>query len=49
MWTCQANEDYWTGRPFPEERRVNADPKYTFRAWQAVMAYLLLDYMFLYQ
>lgn len=30
-------------------RKVNEDPYYTIRAWQAVVAYLMSDYRFLYE
>lgn len=47
-WTCQARSNYWTGEDF-NDRRLQADPEYTVRAWMAVIAYLVTDYRFLYQ
>ncbi len=46
---CQGRRDYWTGRDYPEERRVINDGDYTVRAWMAVLTYLLSDYRFLYE
>lgn len=46
---CRSENDWWTGNPLPEERRISADPDYTVRAWMGVMAYLLSDYRFLHE
>jgi hypothetical protein len=41
---CRAERDYWTLEPL--ENQIRVDPNYTIRAWQAVLAYLLMDYKF---
>ncbi len=46
---CRARVDLVTGRDLPPERRIENDPRYTVRAWMAVMTYLLSDYRFLYE
>ncbi len=46
---CQATVDYWTGEPLPEDRQITSDERYTIRAWQAVISYLLADYSFLHE
>ncbi|MCA9713363.1 MAG: DUF1588 domain-containing protein [Myxococcales bacterium] len=46
---CRAENDWWTGEPLPEARRIRADGNYTVRAWMAVMTYLLSDYKFLHE
>ncbi len=33
----------------PEEIHINEDPDGTIRAWQAVMAYLMMDYKFIFE
>lgn len=48
-WNCRARTDFWTGEELPEDIRVERDPRYTVRAWMAVMTYLLMDYQFLYE
>ncbi|MCB9565996.1 MAG: DUF1588 domain-containing protein [Myxococcales bacterium] len=49
LGACGAQNDWWTGNPLPEERRVTSDPDYTIRAWMGVMSYLLSDYRFLHE
>ncbi len=46
---CRAENDWWTGEPLPEARRIREDGNYTVRAWMAVMTYLLSDYKFLHE
>lgn len=46
---CRANEDWWTGNPLPENKRINQDPDYTLRAWMGVLSYMLSDYRFLHE
>lgn len=46
---CASQNDWWTGNPLPDERKISADPDYTIRAWMGVMTYLLSDYRFLHQ
>lgn len=48
-WECVAGRNYVTGQYIPEELQVYDDSLYTGRAWQAVMAYILTDYTFLYE
>ena len=46
---CRLFNDRMTGDSLPQERRINADPEYTIRAWMAAVSYLLSDYRFLYE
>jgi hypothetical protein len=46
---CQATVDRVTGAPIPAPQQLLDDPDFTVRAWQAVLAYLLSDYRFLYE
>lgn len=46
---CQSTSDWWTGAKLPEARIVDRDPRYTVRAWMAVVSYLLSDYRFLFE
>ncbi len=46
---CRLFDDRMTGDSLPQERRINADPDYTIRAWMAAVSYLLSDYRFLYE
>lgn len=46
---CQATNDPWSGEPLPEGRQITEDPNYSIRAWQAVISYLLSDYLFLHE
>lgn len=40
----------FSGNIVPDGRReIESDPNYTIRAWQAVVAYIMLDYRFIYQ
>ena len=48
-WECVATRNYLTGISIPEELRLEVDDLYTGRAWQAVLAYMLTDYNFLYE
>lgn len=47
--SCRANNDFYTGDPLPEDRRIENDPNYTVRAWMAVITYMLSDYRFLHE
>ena len=49
MFACRADRDPDTNMELPEASRVRADPNYTLRAWQAVIAYMLTDYKFLHE
>lgn len=46
---CRGQWDHSTGNELPEEVRIYEDPERTIRAWTAVMAYLLMDYKFIYE
>lgn len=46
---CRADNDWWTGNPLPEEKRITQDNDYTVRAWMGVLAYMLSDYRFLHE
>jgi hypothetical protein len=45
--SCRVENDYFTREPLPEENRLRRDPNYTIRAWNAVLAYLLVDAHFI--
>lgn len=46
---CSATIDPWTGDNLPAERSVRHDPRFTLRAWAAVLSYLLADWRFLHE
>jgi len=46
---CRGQWDPSTGLELPEENRIYEDPERTIRAWTAVMAYLMMDYKFIYE
>jgi Protein of unknown function (DUF1592) len=46
---CRGQWDHSTGAELPEEVRIYQDQERTIRAWQAVMAYLMMDYKFIYE
>ncbi|MBZ5708514.1 DUF1588 domain-containing protein [Nannocystis pusilla] len=46
---CGATKDPNTGVALPDEQKLTQDELYTIRAWQAVVAYLLSDFAFLYE
>lgn len=46
---CSGRWDPSTGNDLPEEVRIYEDPTHSIRAWQAVMAYLMMDYKFIYE
>lgn len=48
-WQCRAENDWFTGNPIPDGRRITSDPDYTVRAWMGVMTYMLSDYRFLHE
>jgi hypothetical protein len=48
-WECQGRIDPSTGMDLPMASQISKDPSYTIRSWQAVIAYLLSDYKFLYE
>lgn len=43
---CRATFDFDTQEELPGEARIERDPKYTVRAWMAVVTYLLADWRF---
>lgn len=45
--TCSAKIDWATGGQLPANKQFSADPDYVVRAWQGVVAYMLMDYRFL--
>ncbi len=47
-WECFARYDYDNLTTIADDKQLKNDPDYTIRAWQAVVAYLMLDYRFLY-
>lgn len=47
-YECWARIDYDNLANIEEKQQLRDDKDYTIRAWQAVVAYLLLDYRFLY-
>lgn len=49
LGTCAATKDPNTGVALADADKLTADELYTIRAWQAVVAYLLADYTFLYE
>jgi hypothetical protein len=48
-WWCTGQWDPSTGLELPEEVRIYDDPDKTIRAWQAVLAYLMMDYKFIHE
>lgn len=48
-WWCRGRWDASTGKQLPEDMHINNDPDGTIRAWQAVMAYLMMDYKFIFE
>ncbi|WP_434420228.1 hypothetical protein [Nannocystis pusilla] len=46
---CGATKDPNTGTALPDEQKLTNDEFYTVRAWQAVIAYMLSDFAFLYE
>jgi hypothetical protein len=48
-WPCASNKDPETGADLPDAEKVQQDPRYTARAWMAVVTYLLSDWRFLYE
>ncbi|MBM4359228.1 MAG: hypothetical protein FJ096_14080 [Deltaproteobacteria bacterium] len=48
-YDCRAERDYYSGTPFPDDRKVTTDFKYVIRSWMAVVTYMLGDYKFLYE
>lgn len=48
-WPCQSTSDWWTGKKLPDAQVVDRDPRYTVRAWMAVVSYLMSDYRFLFE
>jgi hypothetical protein len=46
---CRALGDYYSGAPYPDERKVTTDFNYVVRSWMAVVTYMLGDYKFLYE
>jgi hypothetical protein len=48
-WDCQGRWDPSTGMDLPMEVLVTKDPNFTIRSWQAVTAYMLSDWRFLYE
>lgn len=49
VWSCTGRRSPLDGTELPEEERINDDPNFTLRSWQAVMTYLMSDYKFLYE
>lgn len=45
---CRAAFDWHTQEELPEADRIVRDPRFTVRAWMAVVTYLLADWRFLY-
>ncbi len=48
-WGCQGRWDPSSGVELPAEQRLGSDPQLTVRAWEALIAYMLNDYAFLYE
>jgi hypothetical protein len=48
-WNCKGRWDPATGDELPMATQINDDPNFTIRSWQAVMAYMLSDWKFLYE
>ncbi len=46
---CALRTNPKTGAELPEAQRLERDPRYTVRAWMAVLTYLMADYQFLYE
>jgi hypothetical protein len=46
---CQGRWDRVTDQELPMDQVIDKDPEYTIRSWQAVMAYLMMDYKFIYE
>ncbi len=46
---CRARNNPYTGQELPSAERLEQDPDYTVRAWNAVITYLLSDFQFLYE
>lgn len=49
LGACAATKDPNTGANLPDDQKLTADELYTIRAWQAVIAYLISDFRFLYE
>jgi hypothetical protein len=49
VWECQAQTDPTTGNKLPAGTTIGDDKNFTLRSWQAVLAYMLSDYKFLYE
>ena len=49
QWWCQGRWDRSTGLDLPEDQVIGTDPDKTIRSWMAVMAYLMMDYQFMYE
>jgi len=48
-YRCMGRVNPQTGEELPEAQRIGRDPRYTVRAWMAVLTYLMSDYQFLYE
>jgi hypothetical protein len=48
-WECQAQNSPVDGSKLPMSVQIGDDKNFTLRSWQAVIAYLLSDYKFLYE
>lgn len=48
-YRCAGRVNPVTGEELPEAQRIGDDPRYTVRAWMAVLTYLMSDYQFLYE
>lgn len=48
-YACSGRWSPIDGSELPEDVRIEDDPNFTLRSWQAVMTYLMSDYKFLYE
>jgi hypothetical protein len=48
-WQCMGRYHPASGVELPPEERLQADPQYVVRAWEATIAFMVNDYAFLYE
>lgn len=48
-WQCMGRYHPASGEELPPELRLQADPNYVIRAWEATIAFMINDYAFLYE
>jgi hypothetical protein len=48
-WQCMGRYHPASGEELPADERLQADPNYVVRAWEATLAFMINDYAFLYE